>query len=107
MKNFFRRVFVAVNAETAAADGDATAEHHIPNVHMPTGLCTVVLFKWGHMLHRENRRLSSLQLPVSTNCIFITFYSLFFLLIQFFFFTLQFRILKNILKLFYNKKNIF
>lgn len=61
-----RRLLVAFDAETEAADADGSAEHHIPHVQVPTGLRRVVLFERRHVLHRKNRRLPSVQLSVSS-----------------------------------------
>lgn len=61
-----RRLLVAFNAKTEAADADGSAEHHIPHVQVPTGLRRVVLFERRHVFHRENCRLPTVQLSVST-----------------------------------------
>lgn len=63
--DFCRRVLVAVDAETTTTDSVPTAERHIPDGIMPTGLCGVVLPKRSDLLLRENRRHASLQLFVS------------------------------------------
>lgn len=60
-----RRLLVAFNAKTKAADADGSAEYHIPHVHVSTGLRRVVLLEWRHVFHRENCRLPSVQLSVS------------------------------------------
>ena len=61
-----RRLFIAVDAETTATDADASTEHHIPHVHVSTGLCGMVLLERCHMFHCQNRRFPPLQLSVST-----------------------------------------
>lgn len=64
---FYRRLLVAFDAETEAADADGSAEHHIPHVQVPTGLRRVVLFERRHVFHRENCRLPTVQLSVSND----------------------------------------
>ena len=61
----YRRLLVAFNAKSKAADANGAAEYHIPHVHVSTGLRRVVLFERRHVFHRENCRLPSVQLSVS------------------------------------------
>lgn len=61
-----RRLFIAVDAETAATDADASTEYHIPHVHVSTGLRGVLLLERCHVFHCQNRRFPPLQLFVST-----------------------------------------
>lgn len=60
-----RRLFIAVDAETAATDADASTEYHIPHVHVSTGLRRVLLLERCHVFHCQNRRFPPLQLFVS------------------------------------------
>lgn len=59
-------MFESFNAETEAAFPDSEAQHNIPHVRMLAGLCSVVLSERRYLFHRQNRRVATLQLRVST-----------------------------------------
>lgn len=57
-------MFESFNAETEAAFLDSQAQHNIPYVRVFAGLRSVVLSERGYLLHRQNRRIATLQLRV-------------------------------------------
>ncbi|KOX78576.1 Protein spitz [Melipona quadrifasciata] len=53
------RLFITVNAETTATDADASTKHHIPHVHVSTGLCGMHTdeIQWQNKMFKVNGHL--------------------------------------------------
>lgn len=66
-------------AETSSSSVDSEAQHNIPDIRLPRGLCQMVLLKWSNLLFRQDWRIYSLQLRVS---IFSTDFQFFILLLD-------------------------
>ena len=63
----FRGMLHPVDPEAApAACTDGAPQHHIPHVPLSAGLQHLVLLERSHLLYRQDRRLLTLQLRVST-----------------------------------------
>ena len=60
-------MFLPVNSPAPTPFPNHAPQHHLPDVRLSSSLRGLVLPQRGNLFHRQNSRLHSIQLRVSTN----------------------------------------